>query len=199
LPAHPSHTTVRTELYTAVRRVKLRPGGELRQAERIKEGLGQDLADRRVLAEPPRPEVAAGGFLRPLATHPALLQLRPPSWNVLPLRSQHRPQPAPYPRIKVYKHPGCLAEPEVAPPPPEVGQKFTHHFLQAHSPCPPRQFPHSLLKPDLRLRRNPPHHVCKGPPRQMALCQEQPVMLYLLFPAPIAILGFSQMMDGTAC
>ena len=168
MPAPPCHTTVRTEPYTAVRRVKLRPGGESRQAERIKEGLGQGLADRRVLAEPPRPEVAAGGFLRPLATHPASLQLRPPSSNVLPLRLQHRPQPAPYPRIKVYKHPGCLAEPEVAPPPREVGQKFTHRFLPAHSPCPPRQFPHSLLKPDLRLRRNPPHHVCKEPPPQVA-------------------------------
>jgi hypothetical protein len=79
----------------------------------------------------------------------------------------------------VYKHPGCLAEPEVAPPPPEVGQKFTHHFLQAHSLCPPRQFPHSLLKPDLRLRRNPPHHVCKEPPRQMTLRQKQPIISML--------------------
>jgi hypothetical protein len=96
LPAHPSHTTARTEPYTAVGRVKLRPGGESRQAASAsKEGPGQDLADRRVLAEPPRPEVAAGGFLCPLATHPALLQLCPPSLNVLPMRSQHRPQLAP--------------------------------------------------------------------------------------------------------
>jgi len=35
LPALPSHTTVRTGPYTAVRRVKLRAGGQSGQAERV--------------------------------------------------------------------------------------------------------------------------------------------------------------------
>jgi hypothetical protein len=54
----------------AVRRVELKPDGKTGQAERIKEGIGQGWADRTVSAKPPRTEVAAGGSLLPLATHP---------------------------------------------------------------------------------------------------------------------------------
>jgi hypothetical protein len=52
------------------------------------------------MAKPPRSEVAVGGFLCPRATHSALFQLGPSPSHVLPLSPQHRPQPAPYPRIK---------------------------------------------------------------------------------------------------
>ena len=75
LPARPSHTTVRTGPYTAVRRVKLRGSGEARQAEGIKEGIRQGLADRRFMTEPPRTEAATGDAYRPVATDAPLTQL----------------------------------------------------------------------------------------------------------------------------
>jgi len=73
-----------------------------------------------------------------------------------------------------------------------------HRPLPGVSESIPR-FPQPRLSRRNRQPRYPPQHAGKQPPREMALCQEQPVMLYLLFPAPIAILGFSQMMERTAC
>jgi hypothetical protein len=49
--------------------------GEARHAERIKEGIGQGLADRRLMTEPSRSESAASGSHRSVATHAPLLQL----------------------------------------------------------------------------------------------------------------------------
>ena len=87
-----SHTTVRTGPYTAVRRVKLRTGGEARQAEGSKEGLGQGLADRRFMTEPPRAEAATGDSHRPVASGAPLARLLHAPCEPLPLGPQHRPQ-----------------------------------------------------------------------------------------------------------
>ena len=104
MPAQPSHTTVRTEPYTAVRRVKLRPGGESRQAERIKrrpwaglgrsKGLGRAAAARgccrrfslpsrdppRVAAAPPAVfERTSNAFTAPTAAGTECAVVRPES------------------------------------------------------------------------------------------------------------------------
>src|ERR1039457_4265973 len=81
----PSHTTVRTGPYAAVRLVMLSARDQGRKAKRGEIGIRQGPVQSRALAHAPRAAAGAGGFRRLLPTHAPPDQFRVPLAACLPL------------------------------------------------------------------------------------------------------------------
>ena len=155
LAAAPSHTTVHTGPYTAVRRIKQSSGpmvvGRARPASCWTgrcSGPGWLRSARgraRWTRSAPRADVA-----RPL------VELIEPVPAVPPRYPGDRTQPSPDPLLKHAQDRQGLAVAEAAEPTDQVGPEILDHLRKADAPCPPRQLPDPLLEPGQGLRRDPP-------------------------------------------
>ena len=139
---HPSHTTVHTGPYTAVRRVELTANRQSRKSQPVEVSVGQRNSERRAAGEPPRTISAARRSRGQVATHSPLRQLPksyPPSLPLLPHRGS---QPASDPPLKTCRHARRVALPVIAKPTPHIAGQLLDHSFRAHPARPARQLPH---------------------------------------------------------
>src|ERR1017187_8902678 len=100
----PSHTTVRTGPYTAVRLVMLSTLDQGRKSKRAEIGIRQGLVQSRALARTPRAATRASGLRRRLPAHTPPDQFRIPLAACLPLSPKGAPYAPPDPRIQIPQH-----------------------------------------------------------------------------------------------
>ena len=153
LRPRPSHTTVRTSSYTAVRRIVRLAGREERQAECGEGGVGECKGQRGAVAEPPRAMWAAGGCRRQIPADAAASQFGKARAPALPLLPDECPQASSHPLVEFAQHRRSLAEAEVAAPSKEIARQLSNDLREAHASCTTRHFQHSRFEPHHRLGR----------------------------------------------
>ncbi len=156
---HPSHTTVRTGPYTAVRRVELTANRQSRKSQPVEVNIGQCDSKRRTVGEPPRTVSAARRLRGQVSTHSPFRQLPKPHRPSPPLLPHRGSQPASDPPLKAFQHARRVALPEIAKPTPQIAGQLLHHSFRAHPARPTRQLPHPLLKAFDRLGCYPPFRL----------------------------------------
>src|SRR5579872_2643543 len=93
------------------------------------------------------------GLRRQVMSHSTSSQFRITSRTALPLFPEGGSQSSPHPFGHPFQHRRRLAEAEVTLPSLQIGLEFLD-LLLVDSFRPPRQFPHSPLEPQNRLRSN---------------------------------------------
>src|SRR5262245_59656988 len=108
----PSHTTVRTGPYTAVREVALTRSKQRGKAERFEVGIGEPEAEGFAPCDRPR-ATAATGRVTPLPRDSQCGQCRSATLRCFPLAPKSGPQPQPDPAGERDQHLGRFAEAEM--------------------------------------------------------------------------------------
>src|SRR5258708_9374142 len=142
----PSHTTVRTGPYTAVREVTLTRFDQGRETERFEVGIGESHGEGFAPGEMPG-SMAAAGHVAQLPPDSQCDECRSPTPWCFPLTPEGSPQSQADPAGESNQHPGRLAEAEIAAPAPHIRGQLFHCRLDADALPPSRDFPDSLLVP----------------------------------------------------
>src|SRR5216684_1045937 len=150
---HPSHTTVRTGPYTAVREVTLTRFDQGQESERFEVGIGE--CNREVFAPGEVPvSTAATGHV---AQFPRDSQrdecCSTTSW-CFPLAPKSGPQSQADPTSEGDQYLRRFAEAEIAAPAPHILGQLLYCRLDADALGPSRSISDSLLEPFQRFRRN---------------------------------------------
>src|SRR5271165_7007513 len=121
---HPSHTTVRTGPYTAVREVALTRFDQEGETERFEVGIGKPDGEGFAPCDVPW-ATAAVGRIAQLPKDSQCDQCRPAATWCFPLTPPCSPQSQPDPARESDQHLGRFAEAEIATPAPHIwGQLF---------------------------------------------------------------------------
>src|SRR5262249_55554744 len=134
----------------------LPPDSQSRKPERVEVSIGQRNLKGRAIRQPPRTVSAARRLGGEFFAHSPLPQFGESHRSPIPLLPQHRPHPAPGPRLKPLQHRGCLTLAEIADPAAKITAQLLGHLLHVHAPRPSRHFPDFRFEPEHRFRRNPP-------------------------------------------
>src|SRR5215831_2978321 len=149
----PSHTTVHTGPYTAVREVTLTRVDQGRETERFEVGVGKP--DREGFAAGDVPgATAASGCVTQFPQGSQGDQRRTTATWCFPLPPQGGPQSQPDPASESDQLLGRFAKAEIAAPAPHIGGQFFHCRLDANALGPSRDLSDSLLEPVQRFWRD---------------------------------------------
>ena len=149
----PSHTTVRTGPYTAVREVTLTRFDQGRETERCEVGIGESHGEGFAPGEIPGSTAAT----RRVAQRPRDSQCdecRSPTPRCFPLAPEGGPQLQADPASESDQRLGRFAKAEIDAPAPHILGQIVHCPLDADALSPSRDVPDSLLKLFQRFRRN---------------------------------------------
>src|SRR3974390_545927 len=149
----PSHTTVRTGPYTAVREVALTRAEQGWETERFEVGIGESHGEGFAPGEMPG-AMATAGHVAQLPPDSQRDECRSPTPRCFPLAPEGSPQSQPDPASESDQHLGRLAKAEIAAPAPHIRGQLFHCRLDADALGPSRDVPDSLLEPVQRFRRN---------------------------------------------
>src|SRR5713226_4165253 len=149
----PSHTTVRTGPYTAVREVTLTRLDQGRETERFEVGIGESHGEGLAPGEMPG-STAAAGHVAQLPRDSQRDECRSPTPWCFPLAPGGSPQSQADPASESNQHLGRFAKAEIAAPAQHIPSQFFHCRLDADALGPSRDVSDSLLEPVQRFRRN---------------------------------------------
>src|SRR6266705_17670 len=181
---HPSHTTVRTGPYTAVREVTLTRFDQGRETERFEVGIGEPHREGFAPGEMPW-STAAAGRVAQLPRDSQRDECRSPTPWCFPLAPEGGAQSQADPASESDQHLGCFAEAEIAAPAPHIRGQLLHCRLDADALGPSRDLPDSLLEPFQRFRRDRAPGVWTGrkaEPKELAFlrsCHRTLRLIYL--------------------
>src|SRR3977135_1301710 len=150
----PSHTTVRTGPYTAVREVALTRAEQGWETERSEVRIGKPSGEGSAAGKIPWTAAAAGRVPCSPFRDPICDKSRAATPWCLPLAPQSGPQSQPDPTSKSDQHLGRLAKAEIAAPAPHIGGQFFHCRLDADALGLSRDFPDSLSEAFQGFRRD---------------------------------------------
>ena len=127
---HPSHTTVRTGPYTAVREVALTRAEQGWEAERFEVSIGESHGEGFAPGEMPG-SMAAAGHVAQLSPDSQRDECRSPTPRCFPLTPEGSPQSQPDPASESDQYLGRLAKAEIAAPAPHIRGQLFHCRLDA--------------------------------------------------------------------
>src|SRR5229473_3564827 len=180
----PSHTTVRTGPYTAVREVALTRFDQGWETERFEVGVGKPKREGLAPGDVPGATAAAGRIAQ-FPRDSQCDQCRTTATWCFPLTPQSGPQSQPDPASESDQHLRRFAKAVIAAPAPHIRDQFFHCRLDADALGPSRDLPDSPLKPLQRFRRDRALGVwisCEAEPEELPflrLCHRTLGLVYL--------------------
>src|SRR6516162_957726 len=149
----PSHTTVRTGPYTAVREVALTRFDQGGETERLEVGIGEPDGKRFAASDVPW-TTAAVGRIAQLSKDSQCDQCRTTATWCFPLTPHCSPQSQPDPASESDQHLGRFTKAEIVAPAPHIRGQFFHCRRDADALGPARDVPDSLFEPFQGFRRD---------------------------------------------
>ena len=149
----PSHTTVRTGPYTAVREIALTRFDQRWKTEQFEVGVGKPNREGFAPCDVPGATAASGRIAQFPRDSQCDQRCTTATW-CFPLTPQSGPQSQSDPTSESDQHLGRFAKAEIAAPTPHIRDQFFHCRLDADAFGPSRDLPGSPFKPLQRFRRN---------------------------------------------
>jgi len=158
LQPDPSHTTVRTGPYTAVRSVVCTQSRaiETEQSQLIPKRCRQGGVEYLSAARTPGTVKPPDRVDRLVPWHTQSPQVTIPGRPPFPVAPGNGSQSPPNPTVQIPQLPRRFAEAEVPNPSPKVLGEIRYHPLRVHPAPAPRQFPYPGSKPTQRFVSDPP-------------------------------------------